>query len=385
MTVYYLTIGAIFILSILAMAYPQYKVQDGINTHIKEPSFVFVFFIMLILISVYTLRWCNGTDYYNYYLDFQKMKYVKMDYILKHRDILFSLLTYYTYKLSNGNFIIYNMILGILIYVPVVLTLKKQSSNFLVTMLLYIFMTLYFTPFNTIRQGIACSICFYAYNYINQHEYMKFVVMVLVASMFHSTALILIPILLFLNEEFFSNKIKLAILLSIFVFINLDSLWSYFIEFLNLIGQSKIASDYKDSLLDENGVNIYRVIVAFLPTVISYIFYNKIKQSNEGMKNIDFMMNMSIFSAIFILFGIKFAVIARVSQYFEIYNVLLYPYILKCFDIKARRFVTFSVLVLYFVYMSVLLPSGGDIVPYQYYYDYENKWMIDVNLEDFVD
>ena len=155
-------------------------------------------------------------------------------------------------------------------------------------------------------------------------------------------------------------------------------------EFLNLIGQSKIASDYKDSLLDENGVSIYRVIVAFLPTVISYIFYDKIKQCNENSKNIDFIMNMSIFSAIFILFGIKFAIIARVSQYFEIYNVLLYPYILKCFDIKVRRFVTFSVLVLYFVYMSVLLPLGGNIVPYQYYYDYENEWMIDVNLKDLV-
>ena len=140
-----------------------------------------------------------------------------------------------------------------------------------------------------------------------------------------------------------------------------------------------MASDYKDALSEGNGISYLRVIVIFIPIILSYIYYNAIKSQNKSNK-IDFIINLSLFGAIFMLFGLKFAILARISLYFEIYIVLLYPYILNAFTKEEKRLLTFTIVIVYFLYMSVLLNSGGNLVPYQYYYDYKGEWMIDIDL-----
>lgn len=379
MTTYYIFIGIVFVLSIMATSCSKNVFIESEGRYFKQANIIFVTIIFFVFVFLYTFRWCNGTDFYNYYLDFQKMKYVKWDTLFEDRDILFTLLTYFSYKIFDGNFIIYNFILGVLTYLPIVITIRKHSENFALSILLYIFMTLYFLPYNTVRQGIACSLCFLAFSYIYDKQYIKFFFIMLIAIAIHSSAMLFIPIVLLSNRDFHSKEIYIGVFILLIVFLGLGTFWNYIIKFLNLIGQSKMASDYKDALSEGNGISYLRVVVIFIPIILSYIYYNAIKSQNESNK-IDFIINLSLFGAIFMLFGLKFAILARTSQYFEIYIVLLYPYILNVFSKEEKRLLTFTIVIVYFLYMSVLLNSGGNLVPYQYYYDYKGEWMIDIDL-----
>ena len=379
MTAYYIFIGIVFVLAIMATSYSKNVFIESEGRYFKQANIIFVTIIFFALVFLYTFRWCNGTDFYNYYLDFQKMKYAKGDTLLENRDILFTLLTYYSYKIFDGNFIIYNFILGVLTYLPIVITIRKHSENFALSILLYIFMTLYFIPYNTVRQGIACGLCFLAFSYVYDKQYIKFFFIMLIAIAIHSSAMLFIPIVLLSNRDSHSKEIYIGVFILLIIFLGLGTFWNYIIKFLNLIGQSKMASDYKDALSEGNGISYLRVIVIFIPIILSYIYYNAIKSQNKSNK-IDFIINLSLFGAIFMLFGLKFAILARISQYFEIYIVLLYPYILNAFTKEEKRLLTFTIVIVYFLYMSVLLNSGGNLVPYQYYYDYKGEWMIDIDL-----
>ena len=372
-------IGIVFVLSILANTYSQYVFIESEDRYFKKANLIFTILIFFVLVLLYTFRWCNGTDFYNYYLEFQKMKYAKWNTLFENRDILFTLLTYYSYKIFDGNFIIYNFILGVLTYLPIVITIRKHSENFALSILLYIFMTLYFIPYNTVRQGIACGLCFLAFSYVYDKQYIKSLFIMFIAMSIHSSAMIFIPIVLLSNRDSHSKEIYIGVFFLLIMFLGLGTFWNYIIKFLNLIGQSKMASDYKDALSEGNGISYLRVVVIFIPVILSYIYYNVIKNKNKNNK-IDFIINLSLFGAIFLLFGLKFAVLARISQYFEIYITLLYPYILNAFSKEEKRLLIFIIVIMYFLYMSVLLNSGGNLVPYQYYYDYKGQWMIDIDL-----
>ena len=199
MTAYYIFIGIVFVLAIMATSYSKNVFIESEGRYFKQANIIFVTIIFFALVFLYTFRWCNGTDFYNYYLDFQKMKYAKGDTLFENRDILFTLLTYYSYKIFDGNFIIYNFILGVLTYLPIVITIRKHSENFALSILLYIFMTLYFIPYNTVRQGIACGLCFLAFSYVYDKQYIKFFFIMLIAIAIHSSAMLFIPIVLLSN------------------------------------------------------------------------------------------------------------------------------------------------------------------------------------------
>lgn len=381
MYVYYAFIILVFFISILSVLYPNYKV----NNEERLPNIFFTTIILIAFILLYTYRWCNGTDFYNYYLDFMKMKYMTYQNVLETRDLFFTFLTYYMYKAFPDNFIIYNMLLGIITYLPIMIIMRKYSKNFIVSILLYIFMMLYFLPYNTVRQGIACSICFYASRYLMEEkiEYKKFLIWSFIASMFHTTALMFIPIGILSKRRFLKKEIIIAVFILLIIALNLDKIWVYLIKFLRIIGQTKIANDYQYALIEAGGVSYIRILVMFIPVILSCICHRSIK-SKFNDNRIDVLMNLSLFSAVFMIFALKFSVLARISQYFEIYNILLYTYILRVFEDKARRVITYVIMVSYFLYMCILIPNGGNLVPYQYYYNFEGQWMINVNLEELI-
>ncbi len=60
---------------------------------------------------------------------------------------------------------------------------------------LYIFYTtIYYQSFNVIRQGIACAIVFMAFGLYHEGKWVRAVILVLIASLFHRTALIMLPV-----------------------------------------------------------------------------------------------------------------------------------------------------------------------------------------------
>lgn len=71
--------------------------------------------------------------------------------------------------------------------------IKKLSSNYILSVFLFITLGTYTFFFNGLRQGLAMAILALSTPYLINKDFIKFLLIVILASLFHGTALIIIP------------------------------------------------------------------------------------------------------------------------------------------------------------------------------------------------
>lgn len=363
MTVYFFNLSWVVIMSKLAVEFSKVKYNNELKIEKKLPNAFFGALILLSLMSIYALRWKTGTDFSNYY-DFY-FKYGKMNIaeLIGTRDWGFYALTSTIYKFWPENFIFYNYVLAALTYIPIVRIYIKYSCNFTFTIILYITMMTYYGPYNGVRQGIAASICFFAYPLLYDKKYIKYFLYILLAYLFHSTSLLMIPLMFVVTRKAWSRRVMITLAVACISVIFLPNIWNYIINFLEIIGQEKMASDYQIFNYSDDGVNILRIAVALIPTIISFIFYKTLKANNS---KIDILINMSLMYAVFMIFGSRLTVLARLSSYFSIFIALLIPEFTTLFKGKDRISFKVITLTMFFIYMIMLLPVDSNLLPYKF-------------------
>lgn len=80
--------------------------------------------------------------------------------------------------------------------------IRQSSSNFTASLFVYITLAFYLFGFAGLRQGVALSIYLLAYKYIFTEDFKRYVIVVLIAALFHKTIIVAIPM-------FFASKMKL--------------------------------------------------------------------------------------------------------------------------------------------------------------------------------
>lgn len=368
MTTYLIWTGIIYICLSIAMQSSRIEYVPAMGKKRYLPNKFMVLIICSILSGLYIFRWCNGTDFFNYYMDFYSSGKRGFSFVTEHRDILFALITYVTRNYISDNFLVYNTILAVITYVPVIVIMRKYSYNFKTTLLLYIFSTAYFHPYNTVRQGIAVAIMFASFPFLLEHQSKKFYLYSFVAFLFHPTSVIAACIMAFCCSGFLSKKIKVFILIFGVSGIGLKPIWNKFIGLLDAVGQTKMASDYADALSGGTGVNILYVVVAVIPLILVFLYKNYLlytEDTLEGRFN-SFYMNCLIFFFGFVTIGIYNPVFARMAQFFELFLLMLYPKLIEKVGGSSKGILSFMVLISYFAYFIIVLPRGGNYVPYQF-------------------
>ncbi len=112
--------------------------------------------------------------------------------------------------------------------IPKIIYIEKETDVRIVCMLMY-FMSI-FLPFDMgiIRQGISIAILLFSIKYAINKEIVKFGLLILLASLFHVTALVFIPMYFIANHEYAKKQyyIVAAVSLVLFVCIRADVLIS---------------------------------------------------------------------------------------------------------------------------------------------------------------
>jgi len=324
--------------------------------------------VLIVWILVYSLRYMTGTDFGGYLRSFNLATNESYSsYIANTRDVAFYSLTFFLNKLFNGNFVLYEAVLAILSYLPVLLVCHKESEDYTFSVLLFIFIMNFYNPFNGIRQGIAVSLLFYAhYILFKRKKYIKYVIVVLIAFGFHSTVLFVIPFFLLSNLKINNKFLWVIIGVITASYFAIGSLWGNIVKLFEATGQEKLANDYASITLE--GSSFTRFLVAILPVALSLVFYRKLKESRE---DIDGDIILCLFSAIFMMFSMKTWIFARIAYYFSSASIILIPKIPHMFNKdKNKYFVAVAIVVLYFTYMTALLLHGeGNYLPYTFITD----------------
>jgi hypothetical protein len=196
---------------------------------------------------------------------------------------------------------------------------------------------------NGMRQGLAVAMVFYASLKLIDKKYFQFILLLLFAVSIHSTAIVFIVALLLYNQRPWSPRVLIigfVFLLGVFLFTNYTSIAQTI--FADTHYEHAVAEIKKDS-----GVNILRVLVYSVPTIIAFVYREKLDETADvaivaGI-NISFIGTILYVVAMFTS-GI---LIGRLPIYFTLWNYVLLAWEIKnLFYNKQRRTVVKFIMVL---------------------------------------
>lgn len=322
----------------------------------KKQKIFSYFFIGLAVVLLFSFRNLTvGTDTINYVDIFLgSSQFYLYDFKIEPFFLFFN---YLIYNLNESVFI-YFLIISILWYIVWLLNIEI-FSNFHkdISWLTLLTTSSYLTLFNITRQSIAMALSVLALGFLLQKKYFNFMFISLLAVGTHySSILILLAFILVLKI----NNPLICFLLSLFFTITMSIT---VVEYASLF--SVRYSSYSDTSDLLTGINL--IIFSILKLFLFYYLYYK------------FYLNDYLYKLFLSLFSIGFSILivfkflglpddgpVRLSIYFLIFEVFLYPYlfyIIKDMHVRSiLKFLFYSFMISVFFY--TIYSGAGGLYPY---------------------
>lgn len=311
----------------------------------NKKVYLIISFIIPMLIG--GLRYDVGTDYMSY-----------LEYYINHIDIDigFTIISLVARLFDNFKvmFFTYNFLTLIFVYLALNNISKQNRSA-----ALFLFLFLYFTTgFNAIRQMLAVAILFYSYKYIVNKSFIKYLLFVMLASVFHSSAIITIIVYPIVISD---NKfVKFIIYVSLITFIIFFEKMILFISNINYFSHYSIYISYTDSI-KFNNLSFF-IEMFFLLYVLRY--KSKMIKYNPSNK---YYLSLYFIGVLLMLTGFINPYAKRMSIYFTISSVFLLssmPCIFKNSKDRLLNYILiFGFTLLRFI-ITVYILHQSKIIPY---------------------
>ena len=236
----------------------------------------------------------------------------------------------------------------------------KYSCNYGISMFLFIASCQYTWLFNGIRQFLVASIMFSCTGLLLRKKIIPYMIIVLIMSTIHQSALIFIPIYFIVNGEPWSKRTVMFIGIIILVMIFAD-------KFTGMLDTAVEHSDYANSMEEfkntDDGTNPIRILVESIPIILAFIYRNKIKDKLTPI--IKLSINMSLVSSgLYIISKVLMSgvMLGRLPIYFSMYNLILLPWLINnIFEKEEKRLMRYSMIICYlaFFYYQMVVSWNG--------------------------
>lgn len=340
MTVLYLNLFVVYVCSFLSRLIAKPDITNLDYEQVK-PHKLFILFALSSLVLVSGLRNNIGDTFY--YLHSYENHPVTWEAFEFSGDFGFELFQLLLLQFStNPQYMIFAT--ALLTNTLIVMTFYNYSRLIEISLYVYITLGFYLVSMNGIRQYLAAAIVFAGTKYLINGDWKKYMLVVLLASTFHQTALILIPIYFIVRQPAWSKMTIALLLFSILIVVSFD-------EFMNLLFTAIGDTQYGGyRMFDEGGANIIRVLVTAVPIIIAFLGRHKLKEIMPGS---DVIVNMSLLSFVFITISTQNWIFARFSIYFGLYLILLFGWLVKIFAEKDQKLVYYGILICCFIYFYI--------------------------------
>lgn len=355
MIFYFTLLGITVLLSFIST-------QEKKSARHKYGFFFFLTFILLVIAAGIRVGTGTDTTLYNSFFEYYPTLSLKEIWLNTSEPGLWSL-SWFIGRFSENTYWTFIVVAAIIVGL-IMMTIKKYSTNYVLSMFLYLAGMDYFSSYNGLRQWIVAAIVFFMMPLLADEKKpikSKIVYCILLIPLFliHNSAVLLFPIVFVVIQKPWSKRIWIVIIGAILAVI-------YFGQFLNILsgilGNSDYAQ-YTNISASDDGVNIFRVLVAFVPVILCAWKYKLINP--DGNKMIDIYINFSLMNFLVLLIATRMTVLARLIYYLSIYNVLLFPLIPRAFNKSSRKIVLILMVLFFALYMYLLLPMDSNLIPYK--------------------
>lgn len=348
----YLIIGIVlFFLSVFSVIR-----NDTEKMEIGFLEIIFCLLPLLLLVSIRTV----GFDYEAYANAYDYLHYTEITNILN--DIQFEA-GYVLLNIISPTFIFLIFFLGL-----VTLTIKYKAiyslSPYPVVSILLLFLA-YLLNFEMgqIRQALAMSLALYSIQFYKSKK--KFIFYVLIAILFHYSAIIFLFILFIPKKIKKLNFYAMSLIVAVFLYFTIEPLFVKISNYLPGFGAAKLMYYYEDEK-GQIGISLPLVSLKFLLLFLFLSFKSRIielcKPLYEYIFNIYFL---SVF--IYIAFAFFPQIAGRGGVYFSIFDIILIPIILKAIKNPYFRVLTFVLFSIIYGIMFTNFLNTWEIsfIPYQ--------------------
>lgn len=323
-------------------------------------KFMSLALVILLPTIIAGIRYYVGTDYEIYQKFYTYAEYLGVKYFIRQDGTISELLFYLVLTLGRIIFNNYNGFLFLAsfitnMFVIYSLDYHKEKINMPFSLLIY-YLLLYPTSLNIVRQMMAVSIIIYAYRYIVEKRFFKYLMFVLIASLFHATAVIALMFYIFAYSTPKNRKkfIWLLILstISLPILIKVAHHIPLFSKYFN-------AYDVKFSPQ-------FGLLAKKLPIILMTLLYSKRIAKKEDRSYIFVLLYMTeialSFMSFFVIWGFRLSYYVCGSQLF------LAPLLVNSRNTPRKRDNLRIALAIYYIFLfiySFMIMGQEGIFPYR--------------------
>lgn len=260
-----------------------------------------------------------------------------------------------------ANYEVFKILCAFIQTVPAIILIRNYSNNILMSLVIYFCLPVFsMMSMSMMRQGIAFGIFLLSYKYILERKFYKYIVCILCAALFHTSALILIPLYFVYSIPYKKKYIWLILFILCLVYLFSQALYSFMISF------ARIEYEMSDS---KEG---FKMLI-FMMICLSSSMLVKEKILNSPV--IRFQFYLLVYTIALWMIGMNLASVLRLAAYTEFFLCLYIPNLLGLIsDINLRKLVQWcACIVCVLIMQNIVLMKSSDSIRYVPYYFFWEK------------
>ncbi len=270
------------------------------SVHDKETDLMSWVFMGLLFMVLIGFRYEVGGDWFNYVRHFDNMYGVSFSDVWKKDDPGHYFLNWLSYRWDLG---VYgtNVVYGIIFMLGLIRFSRVQIHPWLV-MVAAVPYLIVVVAMGYSRQGVAIGIFLLAVTYLQEGKFKVYVILIIIAALFHKTAILLLPLGIFLYGEGLALRLFMIIPIAY-------GAW----DLLLADRQEHLWQSYVEQQMHSDGAKI-RVLMNFIPSVLLLYYREEWKKS---FNDYSFWLWISLASiASVVLVNYASTAVDRVALYF---------------------------------------------------------------------
>ena len=345
--------GCVFLMYLSQVYYPVRNQlqghQSGRRHFLRRKSDVFVLIACFLMICFVFLRESyNDTANYIFFwrnADSMQVLLEKGTLLDLTGNPLSMLWQSFSHEISDS-FHVYFLLPAVVINISAIKLIKYYSVNPSFSVLVFFSIGTYIMYMAAMKQCFAMFFLLWSIPYAERKQYGRFYLLVGIAILFHTHAF-MFAIIPFLFNKPWGKTTWIGLGVALFSMATYDVTLGAFMEYAQSIGMLVDESE----LFDGHQINVLRVVVYWIPTILALVLRKRLFHNSSRMENL--FANMAIVSSIILMVGLVQGanLYARMAAYFEIAAAITLPWMIrKLFNKQSEQLVTTMAVICYFGY-----------------------------------
>lgn len=335
-----------FIFIILYWLLAQPKGEKAVNRYITFCAILFIAMMGLRNEAIFG-------DTYLYVDFFKDLNHKTLSSVINDndRDYSFWVVSYFLNKILSGNYTLWLLLIAVLFMLPVLVLIRRYPVEPMYSWILFIYLGFMYFTMAGLRQTVAMSFTMTGFlilldnNREKKARTIRFILLISLASLFHSSALICLVGVLFLKRPFRWSTLTfyfLALLFGLFlgrgILQDVTLFLGKYDERYMLYGNNMIGSTY---------TYLLQQLIVVIPSMIV------LKQKFHDPFIMPFF-HFSIIGLLFVSLSPFIAEMFRLSYYFSWANLVIFPMAINSLRKKAPFAISFYLLffIVYLIFIN---------------------------------